>query len=86
MLSMSPSTHPTELYNLSVLLAGEQAIISAISAEPALQHRLNALGFKVGKSIKVMRRARFNGPIHVRLGATDVILRPNDAKRIHLHQ
>jgi ferrous iron transport protein A len=73
-------------FTLSTLAIGQIATISAVEAEPALQHRLHALGFKVGKSITVMRRASFNGPIHVRLGATDVILRPNDAKRIRLHQ
>lgn len=72
-------------YNLSALLAGEQAVIIAIIAEPALGQRLNALGFKIGKSIVVIRRASFNGPMHVRLGATDIILRPQDATRIHLH-
>lgn len=71
-------------YNLSALLAGEQATISAIIAEPALGQRLNALGFKVGRTITVIRRASFNGPMHVRLGATDIILRPKDATRIHL--
>lgn len=73
-------------YNLSQLPAGQEATISAVEADPALHHRLHALGFKVGKSITVIRRASFNGPIHVRLGATDIILRPHDAQRIYLHQ
>jgi len=31
-----------------------------------------------------MRRANFNGPLHVRLGTTDVILRDTEAARIHV--
>jgi len=81
-MSQRALNHP---FTLSSLAIGQVGTISAVAAEPALEHRLRALGFKVGKSITVMRRASFNGPIHVRLGATDVILRPNDAKRIHLH-
>ena len=72
-------------HNLSQLFAGQHAVIHAVEAEAALHHRLSALGFKVGKSIMVIRRASFNGPIHVRLGTTDVILRPADAQRILIH-
>jgi ferrous iron transport protein A len=67
---------------LSQLGTGQQAIISAIEAEESLFHRLSALGFRVGKPLSIMRRANFNGPLHVRLGTTDVILRNNEASHI----
>lgn len=67
---------------LSQLGTGQQAIISAIDAEESLFHRLSALGFRVGKPLSIMRRANFNGPLHVRLGTTDVILRNNEASHI----
>ena len=69
---------------LSQLAIGQQATISAIEAEESLYHRLSALGFRVGKTLSVMRRANFNGPLHVRLGTTDVILRDTEAARIHV--
>lgn len=72
------------LYNLK---AGDFAKISGIDAiniEQSLCQRLLALGFRVGKNIKVMRKASFNGPIHVRVGSTDVILREAEAKLINI--
>lgn len=64
---------------------GEYGIIQAIHAEHGLHQRLNALGFRIGKSIQVIRRASFNGPLHVRIGATDIILRGIEAQRIQLN-
>ena len=69
---------------LNTLAPGQQGIIHAIHAEHALHQRLNALGFKIGKKIELIRRASFNGPLHVRIGATDIILRGTDAARIQL--
>jgi ferrous iron transport protein A len=70
---------------LSQLKAGQRATISAIEAEESLFHRLSALGFRVGKPLSIMRRASFNGPLHVRLGTTDVILRVTEADRIQIN-
>jgi ferrous iron transport protein A len=69
---------------LSQLKIGQHAIISAIEAEENLFHRLSALGFRVGKPLSLIRRANFNGPLHVRLGTTDVILRITEAARIRI--
>lgn len=70
---------------LSQLATGEHATIAAIEAEESLHHRLSALGFRVGKPLSLIRRANFNGPLHVRLGTTDVILRAAEAARIQLY-
>lgn len=70
---------------LSQLKIGQHAVISAIEAEEILFHRLSALGFRVGKPLSLIRRANFNGPLHVRLGTTDVILRNTEAARIHIN-
>jgi ferrous iron transport protein A len=72
------------MQDLSQLGNGQQAMISAIEADESLFHRLSALGFRVGKPLSVMRRANFNGPLHVRLGTTDVILRTNEASYIKI--
>ena len=69
---------------LSQLGIGQKALIAAIEAEESLFHRLSALGFRVGKPLSIMRRANFNGPLHVRLGTTDVILRSNEASHIRI--
>lgn len=70
---------------LSQLPIGQDATISAIEADEALFHRLSALGFRVGKPLLIIRRANFKGPLHVRLGTTDVILRTADAARIRVN-
>jgi len=69
---------------LNNLQPGEHGIIHAIHAEQALHQRLNAMGFRIGKKIELIRRASFNGPLHVRIGATDIIMRDVEAKRIQL--
>ncbi len=69
---------------LSNLNIGDQATIHAIDAEQSLHQRLLALGFRVGKNIELIRRASFNGPLHVRIGSTDVILRASEARLIQI--
>jgi ferrous iron transport protein A len=58
----------TPSVNLTHLNPGEQATIRAIEADEGLYHRLMALGFRIGKRIELVRRARFSGPLHVRIG------------------
>lgn len=77
--------HTYHMQFLSQLKAGQRATISAIEADESLFHRLSALGFRVGKPLSIMRRANFNGPLHVRLGTTDVILRITEADRIQIN-
>lgn len=69
---------------LNALKLGESAIIEGIQAEQALVQRLNALGFRPGKQVQVVRQAAFNGPLHIRIGSTDVVIRLQDAQAIHL--
>ena len=69
---------------LSNLQPGQSGVIQAIHADQSLNQRLNALGFRIGKHIALIRRASFNGPLHVRIGSTDIILRGVEAQRIQL--
>ncbi|HEX5392976.1 MAG TPA: FeoA family protein [Rhodocyclaceae bacterium] len=69
---------------LTSLQPGRQAAICAIHAGEALHHRLSALGLRVGKQIQVMRQGAFQGPLHVRVGSTDIIIRRSDAACIEL--
>ncbi len=67
---------------LAGLQPGETAAIVAIHAEQALHQRLLALGFRSGKRVKLIRAASFSGPLQVRIGTTDVLLRRNEAAKI----
>jgi ferrous iron transport protein A len=67
---------------LSSLVPGETATIVAIHTEGPLHQRLLAMGFRTGKLIELIRRARFSGPLQVRIGTTDILLRGNEAEKI----
>jgi ferrous iron transport protein A len=38
----------------------------------------------IGKQVRVLRRAAFNGPLHLRTGNTELMMRLPDAQRIHI--
>lgn len=76
--------NPATLQNLSSLKPGETALIGNIDADNSLFHRLAALGFRTGKKIELIRCASFHGPLHVRIGSTDIILRRTEASRIQV--
>jgi ferrous iron transport protein A len=78
---VSMDTTPNNLVNLH---PGEEATIRSIHADEGLHHRLTALGFRIGKRIALIRRANFSGPLHVRVGSTDIILRQSEARRIFI--
>lgn len=67
---------------LDNLPAGDSATIAALHMDAELYHRFAALGFRVGNLVQLIRRARFAGPLHVRIGTTEIILRRADARRI----
>lgn len=69
---------------LSSLQPGQSAEIRAIHAEEALYLRFQALGFRIGKTVELLRRARFHGPVHVRIGTTEIMMRPSEASRIEI--
>lgn len=71
-------------HKLSSLQPGQVASILAIHAEEALHQRFLALGFRVGKQVEFVRRARFSGPLHIRVGTTDVMMRAAEAQRIEI--
>ena len=71
---------------LSTLNPGEIAVIAAIHTEEPLHQRLLAMGFRTGKQVELIRRARFSGPLQVRIGTTDILLRRNEAEKIMVHK
>ena len=64
------------------LATGAEATLSAIHADAALRLRLAAMGFRIGQRIRMIRKGVLAGPLHVRLGTTDVILRRSQARQI----
>lgn len=71
---------------LSSLAPGEAAIIITIHTDDPLHQRLLAMGFRSGKRIEVIRRASFSGPLQVRIGTTDILLRRIEAEKIKVRK
>jgi len=69
---------------LDDLVPGQEAVIAGVHADEALHQRLAALGFRIGRSVRLLRRGVWAGPLHVRLGATDVMLRRAEACMISI--
>jgi len=72
--------------SLAALHPGDTATIASIHAEEALHLRLLALGFRTGKQIEMIRKASFSGPLQVRIGTTDILLRRVEAEKIKVHK
>ncbi len=68
------------------LRPGDEATVAAIHADTGLRQRLAALGFRIGRRIALVRKGAFAGPLHVRLGTTDVILRRKQAAQIEVRR
>ena len=69
---------------LSELRAGESAVIESLRGDLGLIRRLKALGFGRGQRIHLLRRAWLAGPLHVRVGMTELMLRRVDATHIRI--
>lgn len=70
--------------DLSSLKPGESGIITGLIAEACLEQRLLALGFRPGKRVEILRKAWLKGPLHVRVGMTEVMVRCRDAQVIKI--
>jgi ferrous iron transport protein A len=66
------------------LRPGDEATVAAIHADSGLRQRLTALGFRPGRRLALIRCGTFAGPLHVRLGTTDVIMRRKQAAQIQV--
>lgn len=66
------------------LLPGATGTVGAVRGDAALCLRLAAMGFRIGQRIRMVRKGVFAGPLHVRLGTTDVILRRSHAGYIEV--
>ncbi len=71
------------LSDLSRLATGETACITGIHAPDDIRQRLQAMGLRTGREARVIRRTRL-GPIQVRVGSVDLIMRRRDAARVSI--
>ena len=61
---------------------GTSVKVLALSFDEELSRRVNALGIKVGSTLTILRQATFDGPIHIRVGTTEMMMRVTQAKLI----
>ena len=70
--------------SLNQLASGQPAIIEAINASERLRVQMMALGLRVGRRLLVLRRAPMRGPLHLRIGATEIMIRRRDAAGVRV--
>jgi len=58
--------------------------IAAIHAGQDMRRRLAGLGMRLGIRVKVIRLSPLDGPMQIRVGSTDLILRRSDAAHIEI--
>ena len=71
-------------FPLDQLHPRQTAEIQSIQAEKEFSRRLSALGLRTGQLIRVLRSAPLQGPLHIRVGHTDIMIRRQDAHRIQV--
>jgi len=69
---------------LAELALQAAAVVESLDMDFALRERLFALGLRVGRTIRVVRRFGRHGPLQVRVDHTDIILRGAEARRIRV--
>jgi len=70
--------------SLSSYPVGRCGTIVQIDADKDLAARMSALGLFPGRRVRVIRRSPFQGPIQVRTGQTDLIIRRTEADHIQV--
>jgi ferrous iron transport protein A len=69
---------------LNKLEADDVGTIKSIQAGQELRRRLAGLGLRSGIRVRVIRHSPLNGPIQIRVGQTDLIMRIADAAHIEV--
>ncbi len=72
--------------NVADLKTGQMGIVDQvlnIGSEQGIVQRLAAMGVVSDRPVQVLRKANFNGPLHIRVGATtEIAIRPHEAEMI----
>lgn len=66
------------------LKQGESAKILSMAINPLAHARYAAMGLKIGATVSFIRRAAFGGPIHIRIGLTDLAVSRKVAQHIKI--
>ena len=72
-----------DLTDLSRLRTGQAAHITGIHAPDDIRQRLQAMGLRTGREAQVIRCTRL-GPMQIRVGSVDLIMRRCDAARVSI--
>ncbi len=70
---------------LGQLKPGQSATISDLHFEGGLKNRFEALGLRCGQEILMLRHGLLQGPLHIRVGMTEVMVRRCDARHIAIN-
>lgn len=68
--------------SLDRLFPQQWGTIEAIDTGPELGRRMAALGMRPGRRLEVIRIAPLKGPLLIRIGYTEFMIRRTDAKKI----
>ena len=80
---MNESKTLNNLLNLSNLGRGETAMITGVHGSEGTRHRLRAMGLRNGREAEVIRCPRL-GPMQIRIGSINLIMRRRDAARVSI--
>lgn len=70
---------------LDQLKPSMRGTIHQLAVGKELARRMAGLGLRTGSTVEVIRRAPLNGPIQVRIGHTDLMLRRSEAAQITIN-
>jgi ferrous iron transport protein A len=66
------------------LSCNQSARIASVHIVGEAADRLASLGLRVGRHITLLRQGILGGPLHLRIGSTEFILRPQLAQSIEV--
>lgn len=70
--------------SLDHLHPNQSGTIIAIEAGAELTRRMSALGLRLGRRVEVLRIAPWQGPLQIRVGHTELMIRRIDAAKINI--
>ena len=70
--------------NLSSLGCGQEAVVSRVNGTGAVMMRLMEIGLIPGRTVSVLRRAAFGGPIELLVDKTRLAVRTTEADCVQL--
>lgn len=83
MIESSAGIKLKKMTNLSCLRQGECACITGIHAPDDIRQRLQSMGLRTGREAEVIRCSR-QGPMQIRVGSLNLIMRRRDAARVSI--